>query len=71
MNKTLFMVVTCEDNGKLWSYAIKVPGSYNLVSVLAGIGGIKTANICQTYKRAQEIADCWNQTYKANGKNAF
>ena len=45
--------------------------SDNLLFKLGSIGGLKTANICQTRKAARELADTWNDSFKANGTYFF
>lgn len=67
MKDKVYMVVTVAENGKNLSYVLDVAGSCNLVSVLAGIRGLTSANVCKSKKTAAEIADDWNECYKANG----
>lgn len=67
MKDKVYMVVTVTENGKHFSYVLGAPGSNNLVSVLAGIRGLTSANVCKSRKAAAEIADDWNESYKANG----
>lgn len=67
MKDKVYMVVTATENGKNVSYVLDVAGSCNLVSVLAGIRGLTTANVCKSKKAAAEIAGDWNECYKANG----
>lgn len=83
--KNFYIVVTVElDKNKnifpdekkapemgLYSYPITVNDSENLVSVLDGIKGLKTANLFATKKKAQETADFWNDCYKKNGTYYF
>lgn len=67
MKDKVYMVVTVTENGKNVSYVLDASGSCNLVSVLAGIRGLTSANVCKSKKAAAEIADDWNECYKANG----
>ena len=45
--------------------------SDNLLFTLGSIGGLKAANICQTRKAALELANDWNNSFKANGTYFF
>lgn len=79
MLKKVNFVVTCDYAGSknffgdvypensFVSFAWSTSGCNNLLSVLDGIGGLKTVNICTSFKRAEEIANAWNETYKQNG----
>lgn len=67
MKDKVYIVVTTTENGKNVSFAVDFAGSCNLVSVLASIPGLTSANICKSKKAAAEIADDWNECYKANG----
>ena len=71
MKDKVYMVVTITEDGKYISYVLDAPGSYNLVSVLSGIRGLTSANVCKSRKAAAEIAECWNDGYKANGTYMF
>ena len=35
------------------------------------IGGLVTANVCNSRKEAEEIARAWNETYKKNGTYCY
>lgn len=49
------------------AFAVSTSGCNNLVSLLDSIGGLVTANVCNSRKEAEEIARAWNETYKNNG----
>lgn len=49
------------------AFAVSTSGYNNLVSLLDSIGGLVTANVCNSRKEAEEIARAWNETYKNNG----
>lgn len=49
------------------AFAVSCSGCDNLVYVLDRIGGLVTANVCNSRKEAEEIARAWNETYKKNG----
>lgn len=67
MKDKIYMVVSVTENGKHVAYVLNTSGSNNLVSVLAGVRGLTSANVCKTRKAAAEIANDWNERYKANG----
>jgi hypothetical protein len=68
--KNFYIAVTVEENGKYYSYIVKVAPSDNLLTKLA-IKGIKTANIYPTRKKAIEIVKEWRTQYRANGVYMF
>lgn len=49
------------------AFAVSVSGSDNLVHALDIIGGLVSANVCNSRKEAEEIARAWNETFKKNG----
>ena len=49
------------------AFAVSTSGCNDLVSLLDSIGGLVTANVCNSRKEAEEIARAWNETYKKNG----
>ena len=71
MNKNVFMVVSVSENGKNYAYALRFGANNNLVSVLSRIANLASANICDTWTAAKEIASAWNEAYKANGTYLF
>ena len=70
MSKNFYFAVSVCEDGKNYSYAVKVYQSDNVLSRLA-IKNIKTATICPTRKRAEELVKFWNECYKANGTYMF
>lgn len=64
--KNTYISVTIEKSGKRCAFAIAVSPSDNLLHAL-DIAGISAANICQSKREAQEIAQAWNDSYRANG----
>lgn len=54
-----------------YAYITKCTDSDNLKSVLNMIGGLVHANIFPTKKKAAEIVQFWNDSYKANGTYLF
>lgn len=53
------------------SYVIAVSENDNVCSVLEHISGLKSANLFATKKRAQEVADHWDECYKNNGSYLY
>lgn len=68
--KNFYIAVQIEENEKLYAYVIKVSESDNLLSKL-NIKNIITANIYNTRKEAESVANHRNACYKANGKYLF
>jgi hypothetical protein len=64
MDKYYYFVVTEEENGKLRSFVLRVHSSNNLVGKF---DHYQSANICNTKKEANALADYWNACYKKNG----
>ena len=65
-----YAAVTVEENGKYYSYVIKICESDNALCKLS-VRGLIHANIFKTKKRACEAADYWNKCYKTNGTYLF
>ena len=68
--KYYYFAVTIEENGKYYAYAVKANENDNILCKLK-IKNIKCANICLTKKRAAEIVEAWNDSYKTNGTYMF
>lgn len=66
MNKNSYLVIVNMENGKRAAYVQKWHNSNNLACLLKN-SKIESANICDSKKEAQEIAEYWNQCYKRNG----
>ncbi len=70
-DKMINLVLAYNNNGGNFATACKVSNMINLYTFLndqtSGIISLKSANVCNSYKEAQEIADHWNECYKANG----
>ncbi len=62
----MFAVVSIEENGKSYAYAMKVSDQDNLIKKF-DIKGITTAIVCGTRKRAKELVTAWNTSYRENG----
>lgn len=68
--KNSYIAVSVNENEKNYAYVIKVSESDNLLCKLT-IKGIDSAHICDTKKKAGEVADFWNECYKKNGTYMF
>lgn len=68
--KNYYFVVSIGECGRYIAYTIKATTSDNLLCKFKeGTNGLTLlhVNICDTRKRAEEIAREWNQAYKNNG----
>ncbi|MBE6547840.1 MAG: hypothetical protein E7667_03035 [Ruminococcaceae bacterium] len=54
-----------------YSYIVKCSESDNIKAKFESIGGLKSANLCPTKKRAEFLVNHWNACYKANGTYLF
>ena len=54
-----------------YAYIIPVTESDNIKSVLERVGGLLHANIYNTKKKAAEVVQVWNDSYRANGTYLF
>ena len=70
MNKNSYIVIVEMVNGKRVAYVEKWNNQNNLVCLFKN-NRIETANICDSRKDAERIAEDWNQCYKRNGSYIF
>lgn len=71
-NETTFTERTNpEYNPGYCAFVVRCSENDNLLHKLGCIGGLIHANICPTKKRAEEVAEFWNNSYKANGTYFF
>lgn len=68
--KNSYAAVTVQEDGKYYSYVVKINESDNALSRLS-INGIIHANIYTTKKKAENTAAFWNECYKTNGTYLF
>lgn len=68
--KYFYFAVTVEESGKFYAYLVKFSPSDNVLSKLK-IKGILHANIYPTKKKAAEVVEALNATYKNNGTYLF
>lgn len=70
--KHFWFVLTAQTSeGKLYAVASPFSTSANLAWEFDPAHGTITANICETKKRACEIAEACNETFRKQGKYAF
>lgn len=69
-NENIFTDEKKEPKMGLLSYVIKTNENQNLLGELC-IRGLKTVNLFETKKRAEENARFWNECYKQNGTYFF
>lgn len=63
-----YLAITIEPiKGKYFSYVLKVSDSINLASELKEINHLLDATLMPTKKKANEVVDCWNNSYRRNG----
>ena len=68
--KNFYLAVTIEKNGKYYSTIERVSTSDNVVSFMQR-KNYKYVNICESKKKAEDLAESWNDSYKATGIYLF
>ena len=71
MKQFWFVLTMKAPDGKLYAVASPFSTSKNLAWEFDPAHGTVTANICETKKRAQEIAAVWNESFRKNGTYAY
>ena len=69
-SKNHYIAVQVEENGKMVAYVIKADENLNLVSVLAGIKGLVSANIWPKAIAEKTVRE-WNNGFIANGRYLY
>ena len=69
--QNFYYAVNTEDNGKICAFVIKASINDNLKYLFNGYKNLISINACPTEKRAEELANFWNECYKANGTYMF
>lgn len=69
--RNLYFAVSATENGKNYAYVLKVDSNSNLLNVFAHDKRMTVANYFPTKKKAEEIADFWNECFKKNGTSFF
>ena len=70
MSKNSYLVLVVEECGGFCAIVEKWNNCNNLCG-LASDSRVKSINICDSKKDAEQIAENWNKSYKANGAYAF
>ena len=68
--KNYYIAVQIKEDDKFYAYAVKVNTMDNLLSKLE-INNIVVANLCDTKKKAEELVNLWNETFKNNKTYLF
>ena len=68
--KRYYIAVTEKREGGNHAYWIYLTENDNVLSILSN-PRIMFGNIFSTLKRAEEVVDAWNESYKANGTYLF
>lgn len=75
MDKYTYFVVAekCKKTGAYIAHALKVANAYNLFKYFTPFDGceIISINACDTFKKAKEIADVWNNDWHKQGRYLF
>ena len=69
--KNFYLAVQEEHTGKYFAFVIRYYNCNNLLATLEQYPNLKTVNICESKKQAEELATRWNEGYKANGTYLF
>ena len=69
--KNFYFATTEEQNGKYFATVLKFAGNANLLSILSQHKNLKVVHACGSKAKAEELADFWNESYKANGTYLF
>ena len=64
-----YYVIDRNINGGHYAFALRLPENYNLVDVLRRYDPF-VVHTCKTWTQADEIAEAWNETFRANGTYA-
>lgn len=68
--KYFYFAITAEENGKFYSYIMKISASENVKARL-NAPHISVATPCSTKKNAAFLVNLWNAEYKTNGTYLF
>ncbi len=66
-----YYVFVAAENGKYYAWAVKVPGSNNLLPHIEREKNLVIVHQFKTMKKAKETAEFWNECYKRNGTFLF
>ena len=65
--KYFWLAATVRENDRCYSFAFRVSEDTNLKCRLEGIQNLYYANIMPSKRRAVEVANAWNDAWKAKG----
>ena len=71
MDNYVWYVLIRTVNGKQYANAVRLRQNQNIVSFVQDYPNITHLNACSTMKYAKEIAELWNESFKANGTYMF
>ena len=71
MDGYVWYVISRKNKDGMYAYAQPIGRYINIASFVKDFPDIETMNACNTKKRAKEIAQAWNEQYKANGTYMF
>jgi len=71
MDKYVWYVLSRCIDGKRYAHAFRLRMNQNIASFVKDYPDIEWMNACETMKLAKEIAQAWNDSFKANGTYMF
>ena len=71
MTGNVWYALQRSENGKYYAHAWKLGRHINLASFVKDFPNLVSMNACNTMKEAKEIANAWNEQFKANGTYMF
>lgn len=69
--KNFYFVFSAQLDGKNYAGTMVKTDHDNLAFLHQQIPNLTAVQICETKKRAEEIADFWNRSFKENGTSLF
>lgn len=69
--KRFYYVVSEHDSGKNYAYVLVIGSNNNLLAVLEDYKKAKVVQPCESKKKAHELAEFWNDSYRNNGTYLF
>ena len=71
MDGYVWYVISRKNESGMYAFAHRIPMNNNIASFVKDFPNIEWMNACPTKKRACEIAEAWNEQFKANGTYMF
>lgn len=69
--KTFYIAFSAQVNGKNYAGTLTKTEQENIAFLSAQIPNLTAAHICDSRKKAEEMAEFWNDCFKKNGTSAF